>query len=105
MARRCAAAFLAYIRTNPRLLYAKALPETEAEALRGCLTLYVATLRALAVPPERVIIAVKDLVRDAASNTGVDIRALTSAAVEWAIQGYYAESHANHAAPRAADRR
>jgi hypothetical protein len=99
-ARKCAEALLTYIRDNPRLLYAKTLPKSEAEELRGCLTTYVATLRALATPPERVIVAVKDLVRDAASDTAVDIRPLTSAAVEWAIQGYYPESLADYGTPR-----
>lgn len=96
-ARRCAETLLAYISANPRLLDAKTLPESEAEELRGCLTTYVATLRALATPPERVIVAVKDLVRDAASETPVDIRPLTAAAVEWAIAGYYPDAHGHRA--------
>jgi hypothetical protein len=95
-ARKCAEALFAYIRDNPWLLVAKTLPELEAEELRECLTAYVATLRALATPPERVIVAVKNLVRDAASDTAVDIRPLTAAAVEWAIAGYYPDSLSMH---------
>jgi hypothetical protein len=94
-ARACAESLHAYISANPRLLDAKTLPEREAEELRACLTTYVATLRALATPPERVIVAVKNLVRDAASETPVDIRPLTAAAVEWAIAGYYPDARLN----------
>jgi hypothetical protein len=91
-AQQCAEALSAYVDANPRLLFVETLPAVEAEELRTCLTLYVATLRALATPPERVIVAVKALVRDATAEIAVDTRGLTSAAVSWAIAGYYRES-------------
>ena len=91
-AQKCAEALLAYIRANPALLWVETLPEIEAEELRKCLTLYVATLRALATPPERAIVAVNELVRGATVGTGIDPRGLTAASVSWAIAGYYPES-------------
>lgn len=88
-AAKCARSLSSYIGKNARLLFADTLPPVEAEELRGSLTAYVHTLRMLGTPPERVIISVKELVRDAAATARVDHRGLTNAAVTWAIAGYY----------------
>lgn len=86
---RCAQAILTYASANPYLLSASALPVAEADELRRSLTGYVDTLRALGTPPERVIIAVKQLVMDAAAAARIDTRGLTGAAVTWAIAAYF----------------
>jgi hypothetical protein len=98
---KCARVLLSYIRNNSRLLFANALPPVEAEELRYSLTAYVTTLRLLGEPPERVIIAVKELVREAAADANVDSRGLTSAAVTWAIAGYYMTSESEAGSPPA----
>jgi hypothetical protein len=100
-ARRCAHAMLVYIRANPQLLYADVLPTAEGEALRSSLTGYVGTLRALGTPPERVLVAVKELVKDAAADARIDTRGLTGAAVQWAIAAYFPlrESQADSPTP------
>lgn len=98
---KCARALLSYIRSNSRLLFADTLPPVEAEELRYALTAYVNTLRLLGEPPERVIIAVKELVRQAAADAKVDSRGLTSAAVTWAIAGYYMSSESDAGSPPA----
>jgi len=95
----CARALSRYIGNNARLLFADTLPPVEAEDLRSCLTAYVDTLRMLGVPPERVIIAVKEMVRAAAADARVDSRCLTSAAVTWAIAGYFPHSQSDDTPP------
>ena len=88
-ARKCAHAMLAYVRANPQLLFAHVLPVAEADELRKSLTGYVDTLRAFGTPPERVLVAVKELVKDAAADARIDTRGLTGAAVTWAIAAYF----------------
>jgi hypothetical protein len=97
-ASKCARALSRYIGNNARLLFADTLPPVEAEELRSSLTAYVDTLRVLGAPPERVIIAVKELVRGAAADARVDARGLTSAAVTWAIAGYFPRSTSDDSA-------
>jgi len=61
-------------------------------AATAAVTTYVATLRRNGVPPERMLILVKDAVRDAASGvlSGTDVGIVLDAVVRWSIEAYYA---------------
>jgi hypothetical protein len=85
-------------------MFTDTLPFPEAEDLRNCLTGYVTTLRALGMAPERVVIAVKALVKESAAQAQVETRALCSAAVTWAITAYFPTKFAD-GGPRATSRR
>ena len=61
-------------------------------ALRSSVTAYVRRLHDQQVPPERMLVLVKEAVRDA-TTTDTDVlegRALMESVVRWSIEAYYA---------------
>jgi len=61
------------------------------EELRAMLTDYCAALRAQGMPPERMVIAIKDLASEAlGTRSTLHTNALRGDLLAWAIEGYYA---------------
>jgi hypothetical protein len=60
--------------------------------LRASVTAYVRRLRAERVPPQRMLVLVKSVVREGAPTEleAIDARDLMSAVVRWSIEAYYA---------------
>lgn len=59
-------------------------------AVRANVSEYAAVRHQLQAPPERVIVEVKELVRDTVGLRGPSAAALMSMVVSWAVEGYYA---------------
>lgn len=61
--------------------------------LKAMLADYCAALKAEGVPPERMVIAIKDLASEALGTySSLHLNALRGDLLSWAIEGYYAAS-------------
>ena len=80
-------------RTALRLADAEARIELSRQtlaAVHASVSEYAFVRRHQEVPPEEVIIEVKDLVRDTVGLRGPSAESVMSKVVSWAVEGYYA---------------
>ena len=72
-------------------------PDQDLATLRNAICAFVAMLRDLGFPPERMLVSVKEVVRSVqATPQGLDRqRELTSLVAEWCVKEYYRTSTAD----------
>ncbi|MFL5576991.1 MAG: hypothetical protein ACJ79S_13580 [Gemmatimonadaceae bacterium] len=85
-------ALLAAVRRAPRRHF------RDDAQVRAAVVRYAAAARSAGLPPERLIVRLKALAREAAADVGEWYRSvLTDRIVVWAIEGYYAIPDEPHA--------